>query len=429
MAQIEPFSAIRYGTDDVSNLIAPPYDVLDKKDKLALLDKDDHNIVAVDLPHTPPKTAGPDSAYAEAAGQLTCWLDIRALIRDERPALYAYHQTYKLGDRVLTRKKFFARLKLEPFGAGSVFPHEQTFGGPKEDRLKLTTATRCHISPIFGLYPDAENEISGLIEEAIENDPDQWGMLDGVENKLWVIDDLPTIKSIQVRMSDKPIFIADGHHRYGTALMYQQKQIDELGGSAPNDALNYVLAVLGGMEDPGATIEPYFRTIAELPGLTANDLQTALAESFTWAPAATPTDAKALAQLLDESGPQSIALYIAKDDACVIIKPKKKDLLATHEPDRKPGWRQLSYSILHRYIIQEVIQPNFNDGQMPSIHYHKNMNDAIEDARKSAGVAALTPAVTMAQLRDICSAGDLMPQKSTYFFPKLATGMVINPLY
>ncbi|MCG8405147.1 MAG: DUF1015 domain-containing protein [Phycisphaerales bacterium] len=429
MAHIEPFQAIRYGTNDVSCLVAPPYDVLSAANKKALLEKDDHNIVAIDLPHMPPKKAGPDSVYAEAAGQLTCWLDIRALIHDEQPSLYAYHQTYKLGKQTLTRKMFFARLRLEPFGTGSIFPHEQTFGGPKEDRLKLTAATRCHLSPIFGLYPDPENEVSSLIDEAIQYDPDQWGMLDGVENKLWVIDDLPTIKSIQVRLSDKPVFIADGHHRYGTALMYKEMQSDELGKVAPNDAINHVLAVLGGMEDPGATIQPYFRTITGLSGLTANDLQGALGESFNWTPAVMPSNAEMLAELLAETGPQSMALYIAKDDACVTITPKEQDMLSACEPERKPEWRQLAYTILHRHVIQAVIGPQFNDGKEPTIHYHKSMKDAIQDARKTAGVAALMPAVTMGQLRDICTAGELMPQKSTYFFPKLATGMVINPLY
>ncbi|OQZ00637.1 MAG: hypothetical protein B6D36_14850, partial [Planctomycetes bacterium UTPLA1] len=157
MAHIEPFTALRFTERDVSNLIAPPYDILDDTDKAALLRKDDHNIVAIDLPHVPPKTAGPDEVYQRAAGEMTSWLDIRCLARDELPGLYVYHQSYKLGKKTLTRKKFFARLRLEEFGRGQVFAHEQTFGGPKEDRLKLTAATRCNVSPIFGLYPDPAN--------------------------------------------------------------------------------------------------------------------------------------------------------------------------------------------------------------------------------------------------------------------------------
>ncbi len=429
MAVIQPLTGLRYNRRDVSDVLAPPYDILSAAEKKALLEKDDHNIVAIDLPHIPPKSAGPDRVYNRAAGDLTCWLDIRTLAHDERPALYAYHQTYKLAEKTLTRRMFFARLQLEPLGRGRVFAHEETFGGPKEDRLKLTAATRCNLSPIFALYPDADNEVSGLIDQAISPEPDQWGMLDGVENKLWVIDDLPTIKSIQARLVDKPVFIADGHHRYGTALMYRQQQVDQTGEPMADDPVSFVLAVLGGMEDPGATIQPYFRTICKPAKLTAGDLQSALSEAFDWRPAEMPGDAAALARRLAESGSQAIGLYLSKDGAFVTIVPRKEDLLAGLEPKRNPAWRRLPYAILHRFIIDEVLRKRFPTDGEPEVHYHKTMKEAVEDARKSSGLAALMPATTMQELRDVCTAGELMPQKSTYFYPKLATGLVINPLY
>jgi len=429
MARIEPFTAIRYNARDISHVIAPPYDVIDQADKDELMAKDDHNVVAIDLPHVPPKSAGPEKVYARAAGDLTCWLDIRALVRDGRPGLYVYHQTYKLGGRTLTRKKFFARLRLEEFGKGQVFAHEQTFGGPKEDRLKLTSATRCNLSPIFGLYSDESNEIAQLIDEAIDPEPDQQGMLDGVENKLWVIDDLPTIKSIQVRMAHKPVFIADGHHRYGTALMFREQYVSQYGNVGEDDPVNFVLAVLGCMEDPGATIQPYFRTMAELPGVTANALKDVLGEQFEWTSISPPKDAPQLARTLAKSGPQAIGFYVAKDDAYAVVSPKSPDPLAELEPDHHESWRTLSYTILHSLIIDRIVQPRLNNDEPVTMHYLKTMDDALEDARASHGIACLMQATTMQQLRDICTAGELMPQKSTYFYPKLATGMVINPLY
>ena len=429
MAQIEPFRAIRYTQADISDLIAPPYDILSDADKQALLGKDSHNIVAIDLPHMPPKSAGPAKVYDKAGGELTSWFDIHTLARDILPAIYVYHQTYTLGGKTLTRKKFFARLRLEQFGSGSVFPHEQTFGGPKEDRLKLTIATRCNLSPIFGLYPDPKNEISAAIEAALDREPDQKGVLDGVQNNLWAITDEATIDEVRGLLADKSIFIADGHHRYGTALNYRQRQVDETGEPTEGDPVNYVLAVLGGMEDPGATIQPYFRSIVALPGLTSADLQAALAEAFTWSPMPRPSGAEDLADRLVAADPRAMALYVAKDEVCAIIVPKDDELMTRYEPQRKPAWRNLAYAILHRYIIDEVIGPKFAGGNTPTIHYHKTMQEAIADAEASSGIAALMPATTMAQLRDICTAGELMPQKSTYFYPKLATGMVINPLY
>lgn len=430
MAHIEPFTAIRYTEREVSNLIAPPYDILDESDKAGLLRKDDHNIVAIDLPHMPPKTAGPDEAYQRAAGEMTSWLDIRSLARDELPAFYVYHQTYKLGSRTLVRKKFFARLRLEEFGKGQIFPHEQTFGGPKEDRLKLTVATRCNLSPIFGLYPDPANEIAAVFDAAVAGQaPDQSGMLDGVQNQLWVVTNPAVLKEVKQKLAEKPVFIADGHHRYGTALMYRQMQVDETGEPTLNDPINFVLAVLGGMEDPGATIAPYFRTIVNVPRLTADALRPALAEQFNWTAARRPKDSEQLASLLSSAGAGAMALYFGAADVCVTIAPRDQDLLAKLEPSRKPAWRKLPYTVLHRFIVDEVITPRFCDGAAPTVHYHKTLTDAVNDAAVTSGIACLMPATTMQELRDICTAGELMPQKSTYFFPKLATGMVINPLY
>ncbi len=429
MAKIEPFRGIRYTAQDVSELIAPPYDVLSEQDKAALLAREDHNIVAVDLPHVPPKTAGPDQVYQQAAGELTRWLDIRTMRHDPKPALYIYHQTYVYGGKTLTRKKFFARLGLEELGTGTVFAHEQTFGGPKEDRLKLTAATRCNLSPIFGLYPDPQNEIADLLDEAAQREPDQSGMLDGVTNQLWVMDDLPAIKAVQVRLSEKPIFIADGHHRYGTALMYRDQCIEHFGPQPDHSPIQSVMAVLGGMEDPGATIQPYFRTIAKMGHVTSNALKEALSSAFVWSPQSVPTSADRLAELLRKAGPRALALYVAKDDACAVLTPKEPDPLKAYAADRTPQWRQLAYTILHELIIDRVIQPRFCDGRAPAIHYHKSLEESIKDARAAEGIACLMPATSMQQLRDICLAGELMPQKSTYFFPKLATGMVINPLY
>lgn len=435
MAQIEPFRGIRYARPDISDFVAPPYDVLSESDKQALLEKDSHNIVAIDLPHTPPKSAGPDRVYDQAAGALTQWLDVQTLVRDEQPALYAYHQTYSLEGRALTRKKFFARLRIESFGAGSIYPHEQTFGGPKEDRLKLTAATRCNLSPIFGLYPDPANEVSLAVEADIDREPDQRASLDGVQNKLWAITDEATIEQVRELLSAKAVYIADGHHRYGTAMNYRRRCIEEIGEPMPGDPVNFVLAVLGGMEDPGATIRPYFRSVTGLTRVTGEALRADLSDAFTWSATRLPSGQEALARSLAAAGPQAFALHVPADETCAIVAPKDADLLARYEPDRTPAWRQSAYSIFHRYVIDEVLASSASADGGPTVHYHKTMEEAIEAARRGVsetgggGVAVLMPATTMTQLRDICTTGELMPQKSTYFYPKLATGMVINPLY
>ena len=421
---------MRYTVTDVSKLIAPPYDVLGEADKARLIDGDDHNIVVVDLPHVPPKTAGPDRVYEQAAGQLTSWLDIRCLARDEKPAIYVYHQHYELGGKRLTRKKFFSRLRLEQFGSGAIFAHEETFGGPKEDRLKLTMSTRCNLSPIYGLYPDPKNEVASALDEAIgRRPPDQVGVMQGVENALWVIHDPATIKAVQSKMADRSVFVADGHHRYSTALMYRDKVIEEMGEPLDEDPVNFVLAVLGGMEDPGATIQPYFRCLVEPAQLKSKDLTALLSKDFKCTTTRRPAGDAELARVLAAEGTSAFGMYFAADDATSIVSPKSGSLLAAVEPKRSEAWRTLAYSVLHRYVIDEVIGPKLCNGKPPVLHYHKSLAETITDAKESGGVGLLMPATTMEQLRAICTAGELMPQKSTYFHPKIATGMVINPLY
>ncbi len=425
MADISAFRAIRYPQNDQSALVAPPYDILDAPEKAALLKQSHHNIVAIDLPHTPPKEAGPDTEYAAAAATLEAWLRDGTLVQDARPAIYVYHQHFRVESRDYVRKMFFARLRLEEFGSGHVFPHEQTFGGPKEDRLKLTRATRCNLSPIFGLYTDATNGIARVLDAAASRDPDVVARLDSVESRLWVLSDTATIEKVRGLMKNNAIFIADGHHRYGTALNYY-KEIAATQSIAPDDPVNFVLCAFGSMEDPGAIIQPTDRVLLDVPELFGR-LQSALADSFEWTPFA--GDAAELLKGLPKSGPQAIGVLDGVSGKLAVIRPRDADFLKRLEPNRAAAWRKLSYAILHRSILDEFIVPKLLNGRAPTIHYIRKLADTISESKQHRGVAFLMQPCTMTELRDVCTAGELMPQKTTYFYPKLATGLVINPLY
>lgn len=426
MADIRPFCAIRYPVADQSTRVAPPYDILDQPEKTALLGRDRHNIVAIDLPHTPPKQAGPDHEYETAAATLNAWLADGTLRRDERPAIYVYHQHFRVDGRPYVRKMFFAALRLEEFGTGKVFPHEQTFGGPKEDRLKLMRTTRCNLSPIFGLYADPENAVTGALESAVSRKPDVTANADGVDNRLWCVTDSGTLQRVTSLLAPKPIFIADGHHRYGTALNYRNELVATRGALPADDPANFVLTVMVAMEDPGAIIQPTDRVLLDVPELFAK-LPDALRERFEWTAV---TDAPAaLVAKLPTFGPQAIGVFDGPSGKAAIIRPKDADLLKAHEPNRAPAWRRLSYAILHRYVMDEVVVPKLIAGKAPTIHYIRKLEDTIAEGRQHRGVAFLMQPCTMTELRDVCSAGELMPQKTTYFYPKLATGLVIKPLY
>jgi uncharacterized protein (DUF1015 family) len=269
VAQIRPFAGIRYSRTkgfDLSNLIAPPYDVLDEAGKAALQHKHPNNIVTVDLPHLPAKTVGPDDAYARAAVTLKSWLSAGILERDSKPAIHAYAQTYAHGGRNFHRRGLIALVKLSPFGEGHVFPHEKTYPDAIQDRLKLTQATGVQLSPIFGLFSDPRSQVTTALFKG-QSKPQVTATLDGVQNDLWSITDATTLNTIIDLLAARAIYIADGHHRYTMALQYQKDMIENNGGRLPpNHPANFCMFVLVAMQDDGLLILPTHRLIGGLSG-------------------------------------------------------------------------------------------------------------------------------------------------------------------
>ncbi|MBU0640659.1 MAG: DUF1015 domain-containing protein [Planctomycetes bacterium] len=427
MSVIQPFPAIRYNTAqsrDISARLAPPYDVLDAADKRALLERDPCGFVRIDLPHVPPKSAGPSEVYAAARATLDKWLAEGIMVRDEQPAIYVYHQRYKQDGAELVRKMFFARLRLAPFGTGSVFPHEHTFGGPKEDRLALTKACAANLSPIFGLYEDADNVVAKRLENARGDAELARGTMDDVENSLWAVTDSAVIDEVRQLMEPKPVFIADGHHRYGTGLMHKDWYIREHGPIPADHPANFVLCVFCAMEDPGLVILPTHRVLPDVKitaGTFAGDPRVTVIPLEVTDPEQVPTE-------LAQHGPQAVALYDPAAAKYSAIKPAAPGILDEFEPDHSKAWRALGLAFLHAYLLERVVKPKLCAGSDPAVRYIKSSAQAVEVTRETAGSGFLMQPTTMAEMRGVCQANDLMPHKSTYFYPKLASGLVINPL-
>jgi len=416
MPEVAPFQAIRYDfsrNTDLSSLIAPPYDVLDDADKAALLARSDRNIVAIDLPHTPPKSAGPPQAYRRSADLLQAWLTDRTLVREDRPALYLYHQVFEHEGRTYTRKKLIARVRLHLFEEGVILPHEQTFGGPKEDRLALMKATACNLSPVFGLYADPQGTIEKAFATVASTKPSAVGTLEDVQSRIWIVAEPPVIGTVVAAMADRRVFIADGHHRYDTALMYRDWVTGQHGGSLPPDhPANYVMFVLASMDDPGCLILPYHRALAGI------DLST-LVEA--WSDGCSSCN-------------EADADLIAVDGSTGRRAPLKfttRAVLKTLAPNQCEAWRALDMAYLHRYLIDELLHAGGRAGRGPddpTVRFVKSQEAAMRTARDERGVALLVRATPMEHLRAVSEASELMPQKSTYFYPKLITGLTINPL-
>lgn len=430
MADIRPFAGIRYAgppNADLSNLIAPPYDVLDGKSKAALLAKSAKNVVEIDLPFVPPKTLGPPEVYAHAAVTLQRWLSDGTLKQDARKAIYPYEQRYVHNGRTIHRRGIVALVRLTPFGE-DVIPHEKTYDGPIEDRLHLMRETGAQLSPVFGLFMDPGDQILSKVFATLAL-PRSHATLDGVQNFLWDVTDGAVENELALAMKDKKVYIADGHHRYTTALHYQKQAIAKNGGQPlPADhPANFCMMVLVNGADPGMLILPTHRLVGGLTKWDANAFVRAIGGHFDVArsDAATPA---ALAAELPKVGPHAFGLYDGRTGSRFVLKLKDAEMMKRLEPTKSDAWRALDVAILQRYLFDEVLVPKFGGEQLVRGY---TAIDAEVGPKVDSGdyqAAFLIQSTPIRALADLGEHGEVMPQKSTYFFPKLATGMVINPL-
>jgi uncharacterized protein (DUF1015 family) len=434
LATIRPFSAVHYANRpdlDISKLIAPPYDVLDEKQKRELQARHPNNIVTIDLPFLPPKSVGPDAVYEEANITLQAWLSAGILVQDRRPAMYPYTQSYTYNGRTFHRRGFICLVKLEPFGTGHIVPHEKTYPGPIEDRLKLMHATGMQLSPIFGLFSDTRGEVNKLLYENAGR-PEMQGVLDGVQNKLWSVIDAEVEDQVIGFMRARPIYIADGHHRYTTALHYQRLMEQENGGKLPpTHPANWVMFVLVPMQDDGLLILPTHRILGGLESFHIDTFTAAVRNAFDVKE--TPLTPDHVDEFVNNVLPvqpaHTFGLYDARAKKLYQLTLKNEDVLAPLEPERSDSWRRLDVAILQRYLIEQILQPQFGGGRELTKAYTANAWEvaATTDGTKYQ-VALLLKETPLGALEQLARHGEVMPQKSTYFFPKLATGMVLNPL-
>jgi uncharacterized protein (DUF1015 family) len=409
---------------DISHYVAPPYDVIDQQRKDELRGRSEHNIVNIDLPFVPPSKAGPPEVYEDANVVLQQWLADGILTRDEQPMLYRYDQVFMDSGCRYTRRKFFAAMRLSDFAQGDVLPHERTFGGPKEDRLHLMQSTRCNLSPVFGLYSDLEGKVLDALAAAASS-PTATAVLEDVNNRIWPVADGSIVKEVQELLRDKAVYIADGHHRYGTALMYRKWLADQQGPLPEDHPANFVMVVLCAMEDEGLLIRATHRIVENVPGFDVDRLVDDSGGCFNLIE--TPdANWKSIICDLQSLPAGSFGVVHPGSGRAVLLVLESESVLDKLEAGRSEAWRRFGISILHRFVIDELIAKQVK--RSPSLGYDSSPREAVGRAARTDGLALLVQPTRMDRLRAICRAGDLMPQKSTYFFPKLVTGLVINPL-
>lgn len=446
MPPVHPFRAVQYhrGAGDVSRKVAPPYDVLDAAQKAAFLAKDPTNIVGIDLPHVPAKELGPTGAYTGAADRLNAYLADGTLTRRERPAMFAYRQAFAVEGKSFRRTGLVCTLDTVPFGpreGGGVLPHEQTFSGPKADRKALMEATATQLSPIFGLHPDESGAATRILESVCASRaPDLTADLgDGVTHAVWTIEDDATLRACRDALAGEDVFIADGHHRYNTALNYLA-DLESKGTLPPDHPARRTMFVLVGMSDPGLYIGPTHRVLGGMAGYSIDAFQEAAQGILEIEPVDNDPELfdREIARIAARGTENVMGIMDFATGLCFCGWPASPDPLEDRFPGKPLAWRTLDVALIQHLIVEEICEPLLNGGEPVKWAFPHSIREVLEIGRGletgaggGAGFAQLAVIVRPTPLdavREVSRAGELMPQKSTFFFPKLATGLFLHPL-
>jgi uncharacterized protein (DUF1015 family) len=420
MADVQPLRALHYDPAKVGSLqavTAPPYDVIDPRQRAELQRRSPYNVVAIDMPE--PATADGDP-YANAADLLARWQADGALVRDTQPAIWALVQDYEAPDGTARKRHgLFARVRVEDYGPGRIRPHERTHAGPREDRLRLTRATKANLSPIFSLYSDPPGTAWSAVAAATEQPP--FGELlddEGTTHRLWRVGDPDAIAAVQAALEDSELLIADGHHRYETSRVYA----DEVGGEGDH---RYVLMCLVALEDPGLTVFPTHRLIRDTTSQTQEALAGALRESFDIAPIEH-------AQLRPPGGDGPLTMgYIDAHFRRAFRLTLKDQAIADAALDGEPeAYRRLDTAVLEALVLKGPLGLTDDDiDHMRGLGYARSDEEALELVLSGAYDAAFFLRPTpVSQVQQVAATGINMPPKTTYFFPKIPTGLLVNPL-
>ena len=411
MADVQPFRALHYDRDRVGGLqpvVAPPYDVIDAEQRAELLTRSPHNVVEIDLPQG-------DDRYAHAADVFEQWRRDGILVRDDEDALWALEQDYTGPDgRRRTRHGFFARVAVEDYGPGRIRPHERTHPGPKEDRLRLTRATHANLSPIFSLYDDPAGAAWGALAPHLETEP--WAEVtdeDGTTHRLWRVADRDAIETVRAALADAELLIADGHHRYETARVHHEE-----GGAG------HVLMCLVALQDPGLTVFPTHRLLTGLDGERRESLRATIQRDFEVA----EVGADALEP--EGDGPVRMGYLDAHHRRPLMLTLRDPAIAAEALPDKPEPYRALDTAVLEALVLQGALGMSEDDiSHLHGLDYARDTAQARERVESGEAEAAFFMRGTpVSQVREVAAAGESMPPKSTYFFPKVLTGMVFNLL-
>lgn len=443
MAVIKPFRGVRYNPARVENLdvvVSQPYDRISPELAAEYAGLCPYNISGIILGHHEDDSlpahspADEDPVYLRARENYTAWLDDGILIRDDQPALYAYEQTFIVDDQEYVRLGMISAVELAEFDEGIILPHERTHSGPKEDRLHLLETLQVNTEQIFMLYPDPENRVNALLQQAIGDRAPDMDVVEHFENqvrqRVWIITDPEVINAIMAYMASlRGLIIADGHHRYETALNYRNAQHAAHDDIPANAALNYVGAALVSMDDPGLVVLPTHREIHSLASGSPTAVLMSALEHF--AVTATPDLATTLEVVDGDPTGQTFGFYGgAKTGFHVLTLHDDTPLADLINENRSADWKSLAVTILHRLLLEQVAEvPAAGIDDKSLVRYHRD--PALPVANIDAGkgdFVFFVSATAISQIKAVAAHGEKMPQKSTDFYPKIISGLTMLPV-
>lgn len=433
MADVNAFRGLRYDLAQVgslSDVTAPPYDVISPDQQRELYELHPCNVIRLILNRDEPGDSDPEARYKRAAMFLRHWQSERILIPEHDEVLYVYHQEFDWEGRHYVRQGFMARVRIEEFGKGQIYPHEQTLPGPKADRLALTKACKMNLSPVFGLYPDPAGEVNARLAQAV-SDVTPLVATDhlGVVHCMWPMTDVGVVNAVRARLRDAPIFIADGHHRYETANTYRNWLKEQGQSRGDSDPSNFVMMMLVGMSDPGLAILPTHRLVSGLPALSSGDVAKALSSHLAVESMGTGDEAAQKTwQRVEREGRQNVFGFgTASDGGWLFARVIDASPMAVLAPDQSDAWRELGVSLLHKLVFDDLKRrfPQ-SEPQFKYVHLLDETTQAL--GAKSCQLVCLVPPARIEHVETIASKFEKMPPKSTYFYPKLLSGLVFNPL-
>jgi uncharacterized protein (DUF1015 family) len=440
MAEIAPLTPLRYDLSRIKGglgaVVAPPYDVISPEQRAELAARHPHNVVHLDLPE-----GEGDAKYANAAELFTRWRAEGVLVRDEEPGFYRYDQTFRApgqapGTPATRRRGFLAAVRLAPLADRIVLPHERTLSGPKEDRLKLFRSTRSSLSPGFMLYRDARRELDAALDtaEALA----EFTTPDGVQHALSKVRGRDALRAIVEGVARSTLLIADGHHRYETAVGYGGEAASAAGEDAARAAASrseyrFFMTFLANGDDPDLLVFPTHRHVHSLPTFSFDDLTRRAQDVFVVEPLEDGVSAEAILGRLRQAGARGPSVAAAAGDGRVALLTLRSEASLEKHPSlgRQPAvLRRTDVTVLHAGILESVlgITPEAQAAKT-NLWYPQDAVAALRDVRAGRGqVLFLMNATPVAQVREVAEAGEVMPQKSTFFYPKVATGLAIHTL-